>query len=223
MLIVNVPYNRANENTITEEVIKSTTLWKANAKPLWQTAFLATFTCLAFGRASNYVFVCHRTWCVTCWHVSQTKRYLFKENYDKTPLKYEQRVKQTTFIHDVARNIQPNLRQQKAIQCSIHPSQRKAVKTLASFATKKQGITVAWADTIYLKKKKITLAEVQQTHREQLDGAVGDSIHCNTGLWFKIDVPHDPRRGPESEGRLFSMFKNRGGFLLTFHFNVSVV
>lgn len=49
-------------------------------------------------------------------------------------------------------------------------------------------------------------------HYEQLYGAVGDSIHCNTGLWFKIDVPHETRRGPESEGRLVSMFTNRGGF-----------
>lgn len=49
-------------------------------------------------------------------------------------------------------------------------------------------------------------------HYEQLYGAVGDSIHCNSGLWFKIDVPHETRRGPESEGRLVSMFTNRGGF-----------
>lgn len=82
----------------------------------------------------------------------------------------------------------------------------------------KQGIAVAWADIIY--SNKFTLTGVQQMHYEQLYGAVGDSIHCNAGLWFKIDVPHETRRGPESESRLFSMFMNRGGFLLKSHFSV---
>lgn len=107
-----------------------------------------------------------------------------------------------------------NLRQQKAIQCKNTSITKKSSENpfwVASLATRQNKVSaVAWADIIY--QNEFTLAEVQQMHYEPLYGAVGDSIHCNTGLWSKIDVPHETRRGPESEGRLVSMFTNRGGF-----------